>query len=240
MSQMNTELNLFDQEVMDSLVITTRRIVEAEQPGSLGILNHKLCELLSFTGKYEMPVVDRNYCKPPKRIAAFYRLKDSTVFTDCVPHFYTTDQRFESMWSNPYKDLVKLLRFRRTITTDFSVYHELVYAQKVWNIFRNKLLAAWWQLYGITPIPNVSWLYGFDPDISFDGWPRNSLIAVNTTGIGRDEHCKRMWLVGYEEMLRRLQPSHILRYGAKIAGECEEISTYYPNDNFIFARYGRK
>lgn len=236
----NCELNLFDQAVWDALVDTTQRIVEAETPTSLGVLNYKLCEVLSFEGKYEMPIVNATNCEPPQQIAAFYRLKDCANTKGCIPHFYTQDSRFEPIWSNPYKGLEKIYVFSTVISTDFSVYNNLLYAQKVWNIFRNKLLAAWWQYYGITVIPNVSWLFGYDYALSFDGWPQHSVIAVNSTGIGHNEYCKHNWLTGYKEMLHRLQPSHILRYGVKIIGEREDISTYYPNDNLTFARYGRK
>lgn len=47
-----------------------------------------------------------------------------------------------------------------------------------------------------------------------------------------------MWLEGYKVMLETLEPTHILRYGAKIEGENEAISTYYDNDNKKFAKYG--
>ena len=41
-------------------------------------------------------------------------------------------------------------------------------------------------------------------------------------------------------MIKRLNPVHILRYGAKQDGEIESISTYYTNDNFKVINYGRK
>lgn len=231
---------IFSQDVMDSLLRTSIKIIEAEEPINLGILNHKLCEVLSFTGKYEMPVVKPIDCQVPAAIAAMYRIKNHAVPSCCIPHFYTTDRNFESTWSTPYKCLEQLSRFPAVISTDFSLYNELVYAQKVWNIFRNKLLAAWWQYNGISVISNVSWIHGYDYDLPFDGWPLNSVIAVNSTGIGRDRRCKHMWLEGYNEMLRRLRPLHILRYGVRIEGERADISTYYPNDNKTFARHGRE
>lgn len=232
--------SLFSKDVMESLITTSERIIKAEGSNGLGTLNHKLCENLSFTGNFQIPVVEAINCPPPKSIAALYRLKHHAVSSNSIPHFFTPDVHFESTWSHPRKTLETLFHFDMVISPDFSVYNELVYPQKVWNIFRNKLLAAWWQYNGILVIPNVSWLIGFDYAISFDGWPRNSVIAVNSTGVGKDPYCRHAWLMGYKEMLRRLSPLHIIRYGAKIAGECEEISTYYPNDNQIFARYGRK
>lgn len=231
--------SLFTQQVLDSLIRVSRLEVEAADRDIANILNHKLCEVLSFTGDYQMPVVEAIKCPPPARIAAFYRLHTDKEINDYVPHFYTQDSHIESLWRNPYKWLAKLLRARAVISPDLSVYNELVLSQKIWNIFRNKLLASWWQHNGVRVIPNISWPQGLNYDISFDGWPQNSVVAVNSTGIGRDERCRRMWLDGYEELLSRLHPTHILRYGVKIEGEREDISTYYPNDNQVFARHGR-
>lgn len=229
---------LFNQDVMNSMIDNSLCIVKADK-SEPGVLHHKLCESLSFTGAYQMPVVQPTNCNPPSRIMALYRLKDATVSRDCVPHFYTKDDNFESVWNAPYKSLSRLHGFSSVISPDFSVYNELLYAQKVWNVFRNKLIAAWWQYNGIVVIPNISWPYGVDYAISFDGWPQHSVIAINSTGINRDTYSKHLWLAGYKELLCRLEPTHILRYGVKIKGEAEEISTYYPNDNIDFKFYGR-
>lgn len=113
----------------------------------------------------------------------------------------------------------------------------MVFAQKLWNIFRNKLLVAWWQFNGIDVIPNISWMND-NYECSFEGWPKGSVVAVNSTGVGNSERCKTMWIEGYNKMIDYLHPIHIVRYGAKQIGENEAISTYYPNDNLTIARHG--
>lgn len=104
------------------------------------------------------------------------------------------------------------------------------------SIFANKLLAAVLQKEGLKVIPNISWLCGVDAKISFDGWPKDSVIAINSTGINRNKRKKYKWLKMYEQMLCELSPKHILRYGVKIKGEEESISTYYPNENNLMAK----
>lgn len=229
------ELYLFPKEVMDAMIDIPRHAATPQVPRNAGMLNSKICQYLSFTGKYEMPVVKPNQCDIPKRIVAWHRVKER-VQAGCVPHFFESDNRFEKEWSAPYGCLATLSRCNAVIGTDFSIYKNWTLTQKLWNIFRNKALAAWWQYNGINVIPNVSWIYGFDPSASFDGWPRHTLIAVNSTGIGYDKPSMRQWIEYYNTMLNALQPTHILRYGAKVEGEREDISTYYPNDNLTFAR----
>lgn len=229
--------NLFAKQDWDKLISVSCQVAKTEAPPSLGVLNKNICQYLDTTGQYEMPVVRAINCSIPKDIVALYhigRYKNE----GCIPHFYTEDRKFESTWTFPCKSLHKIVRYPLIISPDFSVYEDLAFPQKFWNIFRNKVLAAWWQYNGLNVIPNVSWIYGKDYSISFDGWPKHSVIAVNSTGINDYEKCKIMWLEGYKVMLETLKPIHILRYGAKIEGENESISTYYENDNKKFARYG--
>lgn len=229
--------SLFDRQEWDSLITTSCQIAESKDPSSLGVLNQGVCQYLTLTGAYEMPVVRAINCPAPKEIVALYhisRCKES----GCIPHFYAADGRFENIWKYPLKVLRTLVNYPMTVSPDFSVYEDLALPQKLWNIFRNKMLAAWWQYNGIKVIPNVSWIYGKDYAMSFDGWPQHSVIAVNSTGINGDERCKIMWLEGYKVMLETLKPIHILRYGGYIEGECERISTYYDNDNKKIVEYG--
>ena len=231
------QISLFKREEWDSLMLPIENHQNIREEISSGILRHHLCTDLSFTGKYEMPVVKAISCPIPKTIGAYYRIRNQYSM-NIVPHFYTQDRKFEDTWSHPFKFLKTLIPFPYIIGTDFSVYDDLLFSEKLWNIFRNKLLSAWWQYHGIKVIPNISWINGKDYAISFDGWPRHSVIAVNSTGVGHKDRCKAMWLEGYKVMLDTLEPTHILRYGSKLEGEYEKISTYYSNDNKTFTNNG--
>jgi len=230
---------LFSKEERDAMVPDSYEERNVTASDSLGILQHRICQDLSFTGKYQMPVVKSVACPIPDEISAYYRTSTRRL-ENCVSHFYTSDTRIERVWKHPNAVLNELLNEDIwVIGPDFSVYADLLFSQQIWNIFRNKLIVAWWQYNGVKVIPNISWI-NYDYDCSFDGWPRNSVIAVNSTGVGKSSRCKAMWIAGYHEMINRLNPSCILRYGAKQEGEIEEISHYYVNDNKKFLHYGRK
>lgn len=63
---------------------------------------------------------------------------------------------------------------------------------------------------------------------------------VKRTGVKKSDYSKYLWLKGYNEAIRRLEPTHIIRYGEKMPEENEEISTYFENENYKKLKDGRK
>ena len=212
-----------------------------ENYNTLGPLHSMLCEGVEFTSKNQFPVVEPYTGELPENLCSIHRLRkkpDSLLRVICA-HFFTDDSNIEPYWNNPFKYLRFLQRLGWIISTDLSLYTNMLLMQMLWNSFRNKLLSAFYQRNGIRLIPAPSW--GDLPHIELfmEGWPKGSVIAINSTGIGLDKRCRYIWLEGYHAMLDILKPIHIMRYGAYIEGERKEMSTYYPNNNKAGYRYGR-
>lgn len=86
---------------------------------------------------------------------------------------------------------------------------------------------------------DVTWADIATLDMCLDGYSIGAdIIAINSMGVGNDKWASGNWLVGYKEVLKQLRPKHILRYGSPRAGEVQEISTYYPNNNFTSYNHG--
>ena len=205
-------------------------------PG-FGVQNNFLYKYIQFDSETDMPIVNKTICSIPNGIAvgpAGWKVPKEIYFS-----LYKLGDDSEKPWKNPIRFSNKLKRYRATIGPDFSVYARLSVIVQRDNIFKNKFLTALWQRLGLTIIPNVSWTYK-DYKSSFAGWPQDSIIAVNSTGVGKNPRSRRLWLIGYNKMLEALHPIHILRYGPKIKGEREDISTYYANNNKTSATHGRK
>lgn len=66
-----------------------------------------------------------------------------------------------------------------------------------------------------------------------EGWPKHSVVSINSTGVCHDKRARKIWLDGYWAMMSILSPSHILRYGGFIEGEDKTVSTYYINNNRV-------
>ena len=102
----------------------------------------------------------------PERIIAFNRARGHAPAANAVIHFYIADAFFECVWNNPTTYLPMLQRFPFVISTDYSLYSDMLLPEVMWNTFRNKLLCAWWQKNGVNVIPNVSWSRGRPRSVS--------------------------------------------------------------------------
>ena len=189
-------------------------------------------------GLMELPTIAPYYGPMPERLVPFHLAGSSK---DChgFIHFYIDDYRFERLWTNPEKYLALLKRFDGVIGTDFSQLGDMPYPQRLWNCYRNRLLGHWMQYNGINYIHNVSWSLPDSYDYSFSGLPKASVIAINCSGISGTDVAKYLWYKGYEEAVRRLNPSAIVRYGTKLPEEKGAISRYFENERLNLLRYGR-
>jgi hypothetical protein len=92
------------------------------------------------------------------------------------------------------------------------MYTDFPKAVQIWNKYRNHWLAAYWQSKGMLVIPNIGWTTPDNYDWQFDGYPKNSIVAVSNIGCMRDNEYKAYFMQGYEEMLKRLEPKEILMF----------------------------
>ena len=207
---------------------------------TLGPLHSVLCRGIEFTSKNQFPIVEPYSGDIPELLCSVHRLrkKSESLLPGICCHFFTPDSNIEPFWNNPFRYLQWLRRFGYVISTDFSLYTNMVFIQKLWNSFRNKLLSAFYQRNGVNLIPAPAWGDLVNIELYMEGWPKSSVIAINSTGIGCDKRCRHIWLDGYNAMLDILKPIHIIRYGAYIEGERRDKSTYYPNNNKPGYRYG--
>lgn len=207
---------------------------------TLGPLHSALCTGVEFTSKNQFPIVEPNTGNIPEVLCSVHRLrkKPDSLLRGICGHFFTPDSNIEPYWTHPFKYLQWLKKLGYVTSTDFSLYSNMVLIQKLWNSFRNKLMSAFLQRNNINLIPAPSWGDLENIELYMEGWPKNSIIAINSTGVARDKRCRHIWLEGYYAMLDILTPIHIIRYGTYIEGERKEISTFYPNNNKPGYRYG--
>lgn len=202
----------------------------------LGPLHLHICEGIDFSSEHQLPVVHPEVVSPPSELQAYYRLKErpDVEKKNVFGHFYTSDKNIEKVWSRPHSFIKMFRKFGAILSPDFSLLTNMLEMQRLWNDFRNKLLAAFYQKWNVPVVASPSWSSDMkNIERYMEGWPHNSIIAINSTGVCRDKRSRHIWLDGYYAMLSILKPVHILRYGGKIEGEKCDISTYYINNNKI-------
>ena len=91
---------------------------------------------------------------------------------------------------------------------------------QIYNHYRKHWLAAYWQLYGMTVYPTISWSDEQSYDWRFAGEPVGGIVAVASVGTQNNKEAQRLFLKGYEEMMKRLDPQWVIFYG-KVPLECD-------------------
>lgn len=134
-------------------------------------------------------------------------------------HFFIDDYQFTRLWNMPERYLGLLQKFRCVCTPDFSTYTDFPKVVQIYNHFRKHWLGAYWQENGITVIPTISWSDKESFDWCFDGEPVGGTVAVSSVGCMNSKEKKGLFLAGYREMIKRLQPEKIIFYGS-VPEEC--------------------
>lgn len=139
-----------------------------------------------------------------------------------IAHFYYDDFKFISAWREPDKYLDKLRQFKAVVAPDFSLYTDFPRALQILSCYRRQWCGAYWQDLGIDVIPDVVWGDEESYKFCFLGIPKGSTVAVSTVGVSRDPDWNNkddsLFLNGYNEMLRVLEPTTVILYGTAVEG----------------------
>lgn len=112
-----------------------------------------------------------------------------------------------------------LSKFSYVLSPDFSLYTDFPKALQIYNHYRKHWLASYWQENGIKVIPTICWSTQDSFEWCFDGEPTQSCVAISSVGSANSKAKKKLFLDGYNEMLKRLEPTQIIFYG-KVPEEC--------------------
>lgn len=181
-------------------------------------------ELLQFpmTNKYGFPDMEATQTTSNK----FIRFCD-WKWTEGDPgeyiaHFFYDDYKFMSAWREPDKYVEKLQMFKAVISPDFSLYTDFPLALQILSCYRRQWVGAYWQRLGLDVIPDVIWGEPETFEWCFDGIPKHSTVAVSSVGVKQDVEWNGkendLFKQGYDEMMKRLEPTTVLFYGDMIEG----------------------
>lgn len=171
-------------------------------------------------GKYDIPLLNPVKQQVIDDFIGFNFAKSCKEPQNKAIHFFLDDYQFTRLWNSPDRYLEVLKRFKVVFTPDFSIYSDFPKVIQIYNHYRKHWLGAYWQENGITVIPTISWSDENSFEWCFDGEPIAGAVAVSSVGTQNSTETKAMFLKGYNEMRKRLQPSLVYFYG-KVPEECE-------------------
>lgn len=134
-------------------------------------------------------------------------------------HFFIDDYQFVRVWKQPDTYVTMLQKFQAVCTPDFSTYTDFPLVVQLYNHYRKHWLGAYWQQNGLRVVPTISWAGPESYSWCFDGEPIDSTVAVSSVGTQVNRDARKLFVLGYNEMLVRLQPRKIIMYG-NVPDEC--------------------
>jgi hypothetical protein len=175
-----------------------------------GELKHK--GDFAVAGIFDFPIVVRqNVFLGEIGLIGFSEIKNEEKEYDFATiHFFEGDEKFDEVWNNPSRYIPRLKQYRQVLSPDFSQYMDMPKAIQIFNVYRNRWCAAYWQQKGLVVIPTISWS---DPDsfeYSFDSIETSSCVAVSTIGCRKREDA---FMDGYREMVKKIKPENVICYG---------------------------
>jgi hypothetical protein len=190
----------------------TRNFYPMEKPWDIPIL--KTNTSLSFSNLGVMPF-DETHCR-------------DTRGTQKIVHFFITDDKFESVYYYPEHCIEKISQYDYILTPDFSLYTDIPLSVQLFNTFRNRWCGAFWQELGLSVFPTISWGTKDTFDFCFQGVPQKTIVAISTLGC---KHNKDTFLLGYREMLRKLNPELVLCFDTPFP-EMEKDTVFIDYERF--------
>ena len=177
-------------------------------------------EMFPGAGEYDIPQIQPTHYVPDQLIGFNY-VKTCRTPERFGVHFFVDDYQFTRIWQQPEYWTDKLSPFACVRSPDFSGYIDFPKAVRVYQRVKNHWLGAYWQLKGLTVIPTIQWGDECDFDWCFDGDPMHSTVAVSSVGTQLRPESRRIFSLGFHEMLHRLRPSKILFYG-QVPEDCAD------------------
>ncbi|MDR2610019.1 MAG: DUF4417 domain-containing protein [Clostridiales Family XIII bacterium] len=169
---------------------------------------------LFVTGNFEMPFVySQDILLENIELIAFSNTKtEETSPTQKLKtvHFFLDDYKFDEVWNNPDGQLVKLSQYSQLMSPGFSLYTDMPEPLQIYNTFRNRWCAAYWQLNKLVVIPTIVWGGENTFDFCFESIENGCIVAISTIGVQDDEY---EFMAGYKAMCDIIQPEAVINYG---------------------------
>ncbi len=200
--------------------------------------NMHLVTNLAMTDEHHFPFV-QSYTGSTEFEYVSYSDRKKSSGAGCALGFFEHDYKFvNAVWDKLETTTYDLQKFEYVFAPDFSLYVEdALYAQNVFNVYKSRTVAAYWQYCGMTVIPVATWGNANSFSYCFEGLPEESVIAVCGIGHDRNPARQQLWAAALFELERLKHPLKILVYGGKpcsIKGLNTELAFI---DDFITRRF---
>lgn len=203
-----------------------------ERERTYNAYNMYLVDYVDLTkDKWQMPIIHKSNFVPDDLIAFKYIKADNNENAEKAGiHCFIDDYQFERLWNRPDEYIETVRPYQCMLSPDFSLYTDMTMPTKIWNVYRSRLIGAYYQAQGIEIIPTVQWAEAETFEFCFKGIEKGGTVAVSTIGVKEDPECYALWVAGMQEMIKQVKPKTILVYGGELDFNYGKIKVvYYKN-----------
>ena len=203
-----------------------------ERERTYNTYNMQLVDYVDLTpDKWQMPIIHKTSFVPDDMIGFKYVKADNNENAEKAGiHCFIDDYQFERLWNRPDEYIETVRPYQCMLSPDFSLYTDMTMPTKIWNVYRSRLIGAYYQAQGIEIIPTVQWAEAETFDFCFKGIEKGGTVAVSTIGVKEDPECYALWVAGMQEMIKQVKPKTILVYGGELDFNYGKIKVvYYKN-----------
>jgi hypothetical protein len=171
-----------------------------------------------MVGSFDMPFVYAQDVQLENlSLIGFNNIKsnDSKANKGKTVHFFLDDNKFDEVWNVPERELARLEQYVQVLSPDFSIYSDMPQPLQIYNTFRNRWCASYWQFNKLVVIPTISWGGESTFEFCFDGIETGCTVAVSTIGTSRNQD---EFMAGYVKMCEIIKPETVLNYGHVVEG----------------------
>lgn len=181
------------------------------KPEKIDVLNSHV--IFGRVSKWGIPTIDP--CDfVPSMLAAWHdpRGREDAAKQGGALHFFLDDYRFERVWSDPHGTLDRIKTVGAALSPDFSMWRDMPPAMQLWQLYRSRWCAAWWQYNKVNVIPTVGWGRPETFEFVFEGLPHESVLAISIVGI-KSAYAHKLFREGLERLVEDVHPTMLLCYG---------------------------
>lgn len=133
----------------------------------------------------------------PEKVVSFNYLKTTKNIQDYYVHFFIDDYQFERVYNKIDVYYRVLSKAKGIISPDFSLYANMPKPLQVYQIYKKRLIEAYYSKKGVKVIPSITFSDWDSLDYVLDGLENIETIAVSTNGLRyikelREEFTKKL------------------------------------------------
>jgi len=147
---------------------------------------------------------------------------------------FSSEKNLEHIWQNPREGIIRYCGSYAVGTPAFALHPKMSTEEKIYNVYRNRLMGCFWQIFGARVIPTIQWCGKDTYSAVFNTLEEGNPVIISTADAHND---LKGFLEGYSVMMDIVKPEIVICIGEIIDGMFGAILPIKSTDDFSVAKF---